>query len=73
MKPDAYSERTVDVDGWRVNLSSYKMGELFHCKADNVSPGAWLARTTGTTREEAEASALERARRLLSHTRRQPL
>lgn len=71
MKPEAYSERQVEVDGWQVNLTSYQLGASFHCKADNVSPGAWLARTTGTTRQEAEQKALERARQLLSRTRRQ--
>ena len=71
MKPEEYSERIVDVDGWQVNLTSYKLGDVYHCKADNVSPGAWLARTSGTTREEAEQNALDRARTLLSRTRRQ--
>jgi len=71
MKPEAYSEHQVEVDGWQVNLTSYQLGGAFHCKADNVSPGAWLARTTGTTRKEAEQKALERARQLLSRTRRQ--
>jgi len=71
MKPEDYTERQVEVDGWKVNLTSYKLGELYHCKADNVSPGAWLARTSGATREEAEQKALDRARTLLSRTRRQ--
>jgi hypothetical protein len=53
-----------------VNLTSYKLGQEWHCKADNVSPGAWLARTTGATREETEQKALDRARQLLSRTRR---
>ena len=70
MKPEDYSERQVEVDGWNVNLTTYKLGEVYHSKADNVSPGASLARTTGTTREEAEQKALERARQLLSRTRR---
>jgi len=70
MKPEDYSERQVDVEGWQVNLTTYKLGEVYHTKADNVSPGAWLARTTGTTREEAEQKALDRARQLLSRTRR---
>ena len=73
MKPNAYVERTVEVDGWKVTLTSFRMGGIFYCKADNVSPGAWLARTTASTREEAEAHALERARELLSRTRRQPV
>ena len=71
MKPEEYSEHVVDVDGWQVNLTSYKLGDVYDCKADNVSPGAWLARTSGATREEAEQKALERARELLSRTRRQ--
>jgi hypothetical protein len=70
MKPEDYSERQVDTDGWQVNLTTYKLGEVYHSKADNVSPGASLARTTGATREEAEQKALERARQLLSRTRR---
>ena len=69
MKPEEYSERQVAVENWQVNLTSYKLGEVYHCKADNVSPGAWLARTTGATREEAEQKALERARQLLGRTR----
>jgi len=68
--PRHYAERTVDVDGWQVTLTSYQLAETFHCKADNVSPGAWLARTTGATREEAEEKAVERARVLLARTRR---
>ncbi|MFN7999158.1 MAG: hypothetical protein U0Q18_36395 [Bryobacteraceae bacterium] len=70
MKAEDYSERRLDVDGWQVNLTSYRLGEVYHSKADNVSPGAALARTTGATREEAEQKALERARQLLSRTRR---
>ena len=70
MKPEDYSDRRVDVEGWQVNLTTYKLGEEYHTKADNVSPGASLARTTGATREEAEQKALDRARQLLSRTRR---
>ncbi|MGE5646626.1 MAG: hypothetical protein ACM336_12630 [Acidobacteriota bacterium] len=70
MTPEDYAERQVLVAGWEVNLTSYRLGEVFHCKADNVSPGAWLARTTGATREEAENKALERAAKLLGRTRR---
>jgi len=68
MKAEEYQERKVEVLGWPVNLTSYRLGEVFHCKADNVSPGAALARTTGATREEAEKKALERAEQLLGRT-----
>ena len=70
MKPENYSERRVDVNGWQVNLTTYKLGEKWHTKADNVSPGAALARIVADTREDSEARALERARELLSRTKR---
>jgi hypothetical protein len=70
MKPENYSERKVDVDGWQVNLTIYQLGEKWHAKADNVSPGASLARIVAGTREDAEAKALARAKELLSRTKR---
>jgi hypothetical protein len=69
MKVEEYRERRVEVGGWPVNLTSYRLGDVFHAKADNVSPGAALARTTGATREEAEKKAIERAEQLLARTR----
>jgi hypothetical protein len=70
MKIEEYQERKLTVDGWDVNLTSYRLGAEWHAKADNVSPGATLCRTTGTTREEAEEKALKRAEELLARTRR---
>ena len=70
MKPKNYEEKQLVVEGWPVRLTSYKLGSVFHCQADNVSPGATLTRESGATREEAEQKALEVARRRLSRTRR---
>jgi hypothetical protein len=69
MKAEEYQERKVEILGWPVNLTSYRLGDVFHCKADNVSPGAALARTTGATRAEAEKLALDRAQQMLGRTR----
>jgi hypothetical protein len=73
MKLENYEEKQLEVDGWLLRLTSYKLGEVFHCQADNVSPGATLVRETGSTREEAERKALAVARRRLSRTRRHPV
>ena len=73
MNAEEYQERKIDVGGWPVNLASYRLGNEWHCKADNVSPGAALARTTGATREEAEQKAIQRAEELLSRTKRHPV
>jgi hypothetical protein len=71
VKVEEYNERSLQVDGWPLKLTSYRLGESYHCQADNVSPGARLARTSAATREAAEEKALARARQLLSHTRLQ--
>jgi hypothetical protein len=70
MKAEEYRERKIEVAGWPVNLASYRLGAEWHSKADNVSPGAALARTAGATREEAEEKAVKRAEELLSRTKR---
>jgi hypothetical protein len=59
--------------GWDVHLTTYRLGAVWHCKADNVSPGAALARTTGTSKEEAEVRAIERTEELLARTQRNAL
>ncbi len=71
MKPQEYGERTLQVAGWPVRLATYRLGETWHTRADNVSPGASLARGTGATRDDAEQVALARVRELLARTRRQ--
>jgi hypothetical protein len=70
MRVEEYGERSLQLAGWDVHLTTYKLGETYHCKADNVSPGSALTRTTGATREEAEAKAIERAENLLGRTRK---
>lgn len=71
MKTEEYSERRLELEGWPVNMTSYRIGDLYHAKVDNVSPGAAVSRATGTSREGAERKAIEDARRRLARTRRQ--
>ena len=70
MRAEEYGERRIAVNGWEVRLSSYRLGAVFHCQADNVSPGARLARASAPSRDEAERAALARATELLARTRR---
>jgi len=72
MRAEEYSTRTLELEGWKVRLTSYRLGDAYHCIADNVDPGAWIARAQGATREEAESRPSERARELLGRTRRMP-
>jgi len=70
MQAEQYQETKLEVAGWPVNVTSYRLGEAWHAKADNVSPGAALARASGGTRQEAEEKVLARAEQLLSRTKR---
>jgi hypothetical protein len=70
VRAEEFQERKVEVGGWMVNVASYRTGAEWHSKADNVSPGAGLARASGATREEAEDRVLRRARQLLARTQR---
>jgi hypothetical protein len=69
MKPAEYQERRDEHAGWTMNIVSYRLGDRFYCSVDDVDPGARLSRGEGTTREEAEAQAIEKARRMLERTR----
>jgi hypothetical protein len=70
MKVENHSERRLALEGWEVNLRTYQIGDTYYCKADNVSPGANIARSTGETREEAEQKAITKATERLAATRR---
>jgi hypothetical protein len=65
-----FAERRIEIEGWPVKLTSYRVGEKYVCQADNVSPGACLARFTAATPEEAQAQAISKAKHLLGKTRR---
>jgi hypothetical protein len=71
VKTENYQERDLELAGWPVRLVSYKLGDEYICEADNVSPGARLARFSASTPEEAEKQAISKAEHLLRKTRRQ--
>ena len=62
MKPEDYAERNLELAGWPVHVVTYRLGKMFYCKVDNVSPGAHIARAQGASKQEAEEKALAKAR-----------
>lgn len=73
MRAENYKEKTIELAGWPVRITSYKLGDEYVCEADNVSPGARLARFTCATPEEAEKNALSKASHMLAKTKRHEL
>ncbi len=72
MKPEEYSRKQVELLGWPISIETYRLGDVYHCAIANVDPGARFARADGSSREEAERRALEKAERYLAQTRRFP-
>lgn len=72
MKSEEFNERRLELNGWPINVVSYKIGNRYYCAIDNVDPGARFARAEGATREEAETAALHKAAHHLQQTRRLP-
>jgi dsRNA-specific ribonuclease len=70
MKPEEQTRRQEELAGWPVVIETYKLGDVYHCTIANVDPGARIARADGSTREEAESRAVEKATRYLAQTRR---
>lgn len=69
MRAEDYTTRLTELDGWSLLVESYRIGDRFYCNVSSADPGARFARSEGTTKEEAERIALEKARRYLAQTR----
>jgi hypothetical protein len=72
MKAEEYSRREIEISGWPISVETYRLGDVYHCTISNVDPGARFARADGSTKDEAERIALEKATRYLQQTRRFP-
>jgi hypothetical protein len=73
VKAEEYTRRQLELEGWPIVVEAYKAGDVYHTTVSNVDPGARFARADGSTRQEAETLALERAARHLAQTRRFPI
>jgi hypothetical protein len=73
MKPEDQSRRQLELSGWAIVVETYKLGDVYHCTISSVDPGARFARADGSTKDEAEQRALEKAERYLAQTRKFPV
>ena len=54
-------EEIREVNGVKMRLTTYKVGNKFHCQIDSTNPGATVAKATNQNKEEAVKSALDKA------------
>ena len=69
MRAEDHTVTAIELAGWKARVTSYRVGDQFHSVVDNVSPGAWIARATAATRQEAEREATRQAEERLARTR----
>jgi hypothetical protein len=69
MNAEDYTRKQMELDGWQIVIESYHVGDRFYCTISNADPGARFARAEGSSVEEAERTAVEKARRYLARTR----
>ena len=70
MKPEEQSCQQLELAGWPVIVECYRLGDVYHCTISSADPGARITRADGSTRSQAEHSAIEKATRYLGWTRR---
>ena len=70
MRAEGYTKRRQPLGDWEIEIETYQVGDTFYCTINNVDPGARFARAEGSTREEAERKALEKAEKYIKQTRR---
>lgn len=69
LKAEEHQREERVLGGWPAGVTTYRIGETWICKVDNVSPGATVARGRGKTRQEALEIATTAAARRLAATR----
>jgi len=64
---EEYAKRSESVGGYKVAITSYRIGQTFYAKAEIDLPGAGarIAQAQESTRDAAEQKALADARRLI--------
>jgi hypothetical protein len=72
LKAEEHTRVEVELGGWPAGVTTYRIGDTWICKIDNVSPGATVARARGKTKGEAVDAATQSAARRLAATRLYP-
>ncbi len=70
LKSEEFSSRREEWEGWDLRVTTYRIGDRFFTKVDNLSPGAIIGRGEGKNAAESEREALDAAVSRLRLTRR---
>lgn len=65
MKAEEYRVESKEVAGQQIKITTYRIGDLYHCHVANADPGATIARADGATRDKALNAAVAKAQQRL--------
>jgi hypothetical protein len=68
---EEYAERTAQLAGWPVRITTYRLGSIYRTTIDNTDPGAWVVKAEGPTKAAAESKAIKEAEALLEQVKKQ--
>jgi hypothetical protein len=61
MNSEKFQEEITEVNGVKMRVTTYKIGDKFHCHVATTDPGATIARASSESKEEAQETALNKA------------
>jgi hypothetical protein len=70
LKTEEFREEFREIEGIKVRVTGYKIGEEYYCHIYNADPGATIARASANTSNAAEQEALRKAIKRISGTKR---
>jgi hypothetical protein len=68
-REEEVEQRHERLDDRQVGVVSFRYGDKFVCRVDNINPGTVIARGEGRTRSEAERAALAIAKQRISRAK----
>lgn len=69
MREEEIEQRQESLDERQVSVVSFRHGDKFVCRVDNIDPGTVIARSEGRTRGEAERTALALAKQRFARSK----
>jgi hypothetical protein len=70
MRAEDFQKKPLELAGWTVTLTSYRLGGRYLAEVESISSGVTIARANHEARTAAEELAIETALKRLVKTRR---
>jgi hypothetical protein len=70
MRAEDFQKHPLQLEGWLLNVTSYRIGERYLAEVEVLDSGVTIARAADEVRVKAEELVIEKALERLARTRR---